>query len=49
MKIDGHVYVDGGVMQGVDVGSIIRRCNELGYKNSDIVVDIVLTSMGKPK
>lgn len=43
MQIDGNrVYVDGGVMQNVDIGSVVRRCKELGYQENQIVVDVVL-------
>lgn len=32
MQMDNHTYVDGGVMQNVDIGSVVRRCEELGYQ-----------------
>jgi len=44
MKMDNHTYVDGGVLQNLDVGSVVRRCQELGYQQKDIVLDIVLSS-----
>ncbi len=44
MHMDDKIYVDGGVMQNVDIGSIVRRCSELGYSEKDIVLDIVLSS-----
>lgn len=41
MKIDGKIYIDGGVVQNLDVGAAVRRCNELGFSDENIVIDVV--------
>lgn len=41
MVINGTMYVDGGVMENIDVESIITRCSEMGYSRKQVVIDIV--------
>ena len=41
--INGIIYSDGSIMLGLDIGSVIRRCRELGYHDQDIVVDAIIT------
>lgn len=33
MDVDNKIYIDGGVIENLDVGSAVRRCHELGYTN----------------
>jgi predicted acylesterase/phospholipase RssA len=49
MDINNTLYMDGGVMQNLDVGSVVRRCKEQGYSEDQIVLDILLTSSGSEK
>jgi hypothetical protein len=30
-------------MLGLDIGSVVRRCRELGYLDDDILIDVILT------
>ncbi len=41
--INGIIYSDGNVMLGLDIGSVVRRCRELGYLDDDILIDVILT------
>jgi len=45
----GSSYFDGSAVWDVDIFTAINRCLEKGYKNSDIVVDVVLTSAANLK
>jgi len=38
------MYVDGGTMHNLDVGSGVELCRALGYKDSDIVMDVLACS-----
>ena len=42
--IDGRTYYDGGTSFSINIGGAINRCKELGYKESDITIDIILNS-----
>lgn len=43
-QIDGYSYVDGAVMQNLDVDSAIRRCKEIVADDSQITVDIIMAN-----
>jgi predicted patatin/cPLA2 family phospholipase len=47
VDIDQHQFVSGEVMFGVDVASAINYCQDLGYLNLHITVDIILVTNGK--
>jgi predicted patatin/cPLA2 family phospholipase len=36
------ILMDGGVMVNIDVHSAVRRCQELGFAEKDIIVDAIL-------
>jgi predicted acylesterase/phospholipase RssA len=40
--IDEFELVDGGTFQNLAVGDPIERCREDGYKDEDIIVDVIL-------
>ncbi|MBY0307219.1 MAG: patatin-like phospholipase family protein [Phycisphaerales bacterium] len=42
LTFNGDTYVDGGVIQDVNVIAGIKRCYEMGYAASNIIVDVVL-------
>jgi len=42
MHLDGKSYVDGGSVWNIDYASGINKCLEDGYKEKDIIVDIIL-------
>ena len=44
IKINEDVFVDGGVLLGLDVDGAVERCHEIVEKDSDIIVDILLCS-----
>jgi len=37
-----RTLVDGGVLSNLDLSEAVTKCNELGYKDEDIVVDMLL-------
>lgn len=41
VNIDGDVYSSGSVILGTDVFSAVVKCQEAGFTNEDIVVDVV--------
>lgn len=44
VKIDGVVYNDGGTVMGTNIFSAVNRCKSAGYREEDIVMDVVTTS-----
>lgn len=42
--IDGNTYYDGGTSFSINIGGAINKCKELGYAESDIVIDTLLCS-----
>lgn len=34
--------MDGGVLSNLDLSEAVTKCNELGYKDEDIIVDMLL-------
>jgi len=44
----GHFF-DGSAVRDIDIFTAVNRCSELGYKNEDIVVDVLLTSTANLK
>lgn len=45
----GSQWFDGSAVWDIDIFSAINRCKDLGYKNSDIVVDVIMTSSANLK
>jgi len=45
----GSSYFDGSAVWDIDIFSAINRCTDLGFKNEDIIVDVVLTSSANLK
>ena len=48
-EVLGSHYFDGSAVWDIDIFSAINRCTEQGFKNSDIVVDVVMTSAANLK
>lgn len=44
VDVDGVTNSDGGCVMGVNIFSAVTRCKEAGYKESDIVVDLITCS-----
>jgi predicted patatin/cPLA2 family phospholipase len=44
VNYDNRTLIDGGVVINLDIGGAISRCKESGYKDKNIIVDIVLCS-----
>ena len=42
-------YFDGSAVWDIDIFSAINRCSEKGFKNSDIIVDVIMTSAANLK
>jgi predicted acylesterase/phospholipase RssA len=36
------IYVDGGTINNIDIASAIYLCRELGYDDTDIIVDVIM-------
>merc|ERR1719263_2478364 len=45
----GSSYFDGSAVWDIDIFSAINRCSDLGFQNSDIVVDVIMTSSANLK
>lgn len=45
----GSSFFDGSAVWDIDVFSAINRCTDLGFKNEDIVVDVIMTSSANLK
>jgi len=37
-----RTLVDGGVLSNLDLSEAVTKCNELGFKDEDIIVDMLL-------
>jgi predicted acylesterase/phospholipase RssA len=48
-EVLGSAYFDGSAVWDIDIFSAINRCSDKGFKNEDIVVDVVLTSSANLK
>ena len=48
-EVLGSAYFDGSAVWDIDIFSAINRCTEKGFKNEDIVVDVVMTSSANLK
>jgi len=48
-EVLGSAYFDGSAVWDIDIFSAVNRCSEKGFANSDIVVDVVLTSSANLK
>ena len=44
VELHDHLLLDGGIVKVIDVDAAIKECEELGYEEKDVTVDIVLTS-----
>lgn len=42
VNIDGSVLVDGGTYTNLNVHESILRCREEGFKDEDIIVDVIM-------
>jgi predicted acylesterase/phospholipase RssA len=42
IEIDDFALVDGGLFMNLDVGDPVDRCREIGYRDEDIIVDIMM-------
>jgi len=47
VKWGGQTFSDGGTSEGVNVFDAVVRCQEMGFSESDIVVDIIATAGSK--
>ena len=45
----GSFYFDGSAVWDIDIFSAINRCKDKGFENSDIVVDVIMTSSANLK
>jgi len=45
----GSQWFDGSAVWDIDIFSAINRCKDLGYQNSEIVVDVIMTSSANLK
>ena len=45
----GSSWFDGSAVWDIDIFSAINRCTDLGFKNEDIVVDVIMTSSANLK
>jgi len=45
----GSTYFDGSAVWDLDIFSAINRCTEKGFQNSDIIVDVIMTSAANLK
>jgi len=45
----GSQWFDGSAVWDIDIFSSINKCKDLGYSNSDIVVDVIMTSSANLK
>jgi predicted acylesterase/phospholipase RssA len=42
VKLNNSVLVDGGVFTNLDMSEAIIKCKDLGYKEENIIVDVVM-------
>jgi predicted acylesterase/phospholipase RssA len=45
----GSSFFDGSAVWDIDIFAAINKCTDLGFKNSDIIVDVILTSSANLK
>lgn len=45
----GSSFFDGSAVWDIDIFSAINRCTDLGFANTDIIVDVILTSSANLK
>jgi len=43
-EVFGSSYVDGAAVWDIDIFAAINRCEALGFKEDDIVIDVLLTN-----
>lgn len=48
-EVFGSYYFDGSAVWDIDIFSAINRCTEKGFKNEDIIVDVIMTSAANLK
>ena len=48
-EVLGSSYFDGSAVWDIDIFSAINKCTDKGFKNEDIVVDVVMTSSANLK
>ena len=48
-EVLGSSYFDGSAVWDIDIFSAVNKCTEKGFKNQDIVVDVVMTSSANLK
>lgn len=48
-EVLGSAYFDGSAVWDIDIFSAINRCSAKGFANTDVVVDVVLTSSANLK
>lgn len=44
VNFKNKTFIDGGVVINLDIGGAVARCQESGFKNKDIIIDIVMCS-----
>lgn len=44
VNFQNRTLIDGGVVINLDIGGAVSRCKEAGFKDSDIIIDIVMCS-----
>jgi predicted acylesterase/phospholipase RssA len=42
VEIEEYALVDGGTFMNLDIGDPVERCREIGYRDEDIIVDIMM-------
>lgn len=40
--MDTYNFIDGGAFTNLNMGEAIIKCNEMGFKDEDIIVDVIL-------
>jgi hypothetical protein len=48
-EVLGSQWFDGSAVWDIDIFSLINKCVDLGFKNSDIIVDVIMTSSANLK
>ena len=41
-ELDDHAFIDGGTFGSLDISQGIIKCRDKGYKDEDIVVDVIV-------
>lgn len=42
VQVGDYDYIDGGMISTYDIGGVVERCRDDGFRDSDIIVDVVL-------